>query len=115
MPLETEVVPPHGVRVPPTVRAQPAAPLPDARTSAAKPALSAKVTLPARRPPVATTSESIHRDPPPPRAAPVDPNRQALEEMRRLREDPDARRAFYDHLHRTVEQVRAGAPPTRQP
>jgi hypothetical protein len=109
MPLETEVMPLRRSPVPPPVRAQ--APSgqagPKGANTEAAGRVSAGLTLASHpaavslKPEITITDESHHLP------APVNSEMRALSDLNRLRADPDARKAFYEDLRRTVEQVRA--------
>jgi hypothetical protein len=136
MPLDTEVVPPHGSPVPPILRPQ---------TLIAQGKEKAQVQEePAKRPSASSTLAATRRpaarfkpafassnvavrsnSATPASAAPikpevttidesrnqssyVDPEKRALDEMTRIRASSGARQAFYEDLRHTVEQVRAG-------
>jgi len=119
MPLETEVVPPHPLSVPPPVRAQTLSVQreqkakegeePAGRPSAGSTLAATRTSAVPFKSVVTTIDESRYY------SGHVDPEKRALEELNRLRANPGARQAFYEDLRHTVEHVRAGEKDENEP
>src|SRR5271157_180622 len=111
-PLETEVVPSHSPPAPPRMSTT----LGSYAKRKESAAVSPQAAPPERsvRTPTASPAASVEQAPEanadqPDRSNSPDPEAQRIqEEFVRLREDADARRAFYDDLLGTVERVRSG-------
>jgi hypothetical protein len=115
MPLQTEVVPPHPASIPPIIRGQAPATPEGKRAAGLAGNLSGSALAATRTPAGRRYNEVTQGKQARPSAPYVDPDKKALEDLRQLREDTDARRAFYENLRRTVQQVRSGEKVTLRP